>query len=123
MSSVSIESLIEKFGLTNLTPQVDISNIKIQQPDINKPSLQLAGYFEHFEESRVQIIGFVEHSYIGYMTQEQKETVFPRLLTDKTPCIIFCRSLKPDDVFLDMAIKNNVPLLLTDKPHQRLWLR
>ncbi len=116
MSSVSIESLIEKFGLTNLTPQVDISNIKIQQPDINKPSLQLAGYFEHFEESRVQIIGFVEHSYIGYMTQEQKETVFPRLLTDKTPCIIFCRSLKPDDVFLDMAIKNNVPLLLTDKP-------
>lgn len=116
MSSVSIESLIEKFGLTNLTPQVDISNIKIQQPDINKPSLQLAGYFEHFEESRVQIIGFVEHSYIGYMTKEQKEKVFPRLLTDKTPCIIFCRSLKPDDVFLDMAIKNNVPLLLTDKP-------
>lgn len=116
MSSVSIESLIEKFGLTNLTPQVDISNIKINQPDINKPSLQLAGYFEHFEESRVQIIGFVEHSYIGYMTQEQKETVFPRLLTDKTPCIIFCRSLRPDDVFLDMAIKNNVPLLLTDKP-------
>lgn len=116
MSSVSIESLIEKFGLTNLTPQVDISNIKIHQPDINKPSLQLAGYFEHFEESRVQIIGFVEHSYIGYMTQEQKEEVFPRLLTDKTPCIIFCRSLKPDEVFLNMAIQNNVPLLLTDKP-------
>ena len=50
MASVSIESVIEKFGLTNLTPEVDISNIKIQQPDINRPALQLAGYFEHFEE-------------------------------------------------------------------------
>ncbi len=116
MASVSIESVIEKFGLTNLTPEVDISNIKIQQPDINRPALQLAGYFEHFEESRAQIIGFVEYSFIGYMEQKQKEEVFPRIITERTPCIIFCRSLRPDELFIETAIKNNVPILLTDKP-------
>lgn len=60
MASVSIEKVIEKFKLKNLTPQIDVENIKIHQPDINRPALQLAGYFEHFEETRPQIIGFVE---------------------------------------------------------------
>ena len=76
MSSVSVESLIEKLKLTNLTPQVDVANIKIHQPDIIRPALQLAGYFEHFEETRTQIIGFVEYSYMEYMKQEAEENGF-----------------------------------------------
>ena len=64
MSSVKLESIIEKMKLENLTPELDISKIKITQPDINRPALQLAGYFEHFEATRLQVIGFVEYSYI-----------------------------------------------------------
>lgn len=64
MASVKLESIIEKMKLENLTPDIDISKIKITQPDINRPALQLAGYFEHFEATRLQIIGFVEYSYI-----------------------------------------------------------
>lgn len=116
MSSVSIERLIEKMGLKNLTPQVDITNIKIHQPDINRPALQLAGYFEHFEETRLQIIGFVEYSYMESMTEEKKREVYPRVISENTPCIIFCRDLHPDDLFVEIAVKNNVPLLMTDKP-------
>ena len=52
MSSVKLESIIEKMKLENLTPELDISKIKITQPDINRPALQLAGYFEHFEATR-----------------------------------------------------------------------
>ena len=58
MSSVRIEKLIEKLELKNLTPDVNFSNIKITTPEINRPALQLAGYFEHYEESRPQIIGY-----------------------------------------------------------------
>ena len=64
MPSVRIEELIEKLNLKNLTPEVDIKIKKITQPDINRPALQLAGYFEHYEETRPQIIGFVEYSII-----------------------------------------------------------
>lgn len=116
MASVSIQRLIEKFELTNLTPQVDITDIKIHQPDINRPALQLAGYFEHFEETRLQIIGFVEYSYMENMTKKKKEEVYPKVVSEKTPCIIFCRGLNPDKYFLECAIKNNVPLLSTNKP-------
>ena len=116
MSSVSVESLIEKLKLTNLTPQVDVANIKIHQPDIIRPALQLAGYFEHFEETRTQIIGFVEYSYMENMKQEVKDEVYPRVVSEKTPCIIFCRNLRPDETFMEIAVKNNVPLLMTDMP-------
>ena len=116
MSSVSIERLIEKLKLQNLTPEVDISQIKITQPDINRPALQLAGYYEHYEESRPQIIGFVEHSYMQQMSDEKKREVYPHVLTEQTPCIVFCRELQPDEIFLQTAIENNVAVLSTDMP-------
>ena len=115
MSSVSIERVIEKLKLTNLTPQIDVEGIKIRQPDINRPALQLAGYYEHFEETRPQIIGFVEYSYMEHLSEERKRAVYPRVISEKTPCIIFCRDLHPDEIFMETALKNNVPLLLTDK--------
>ena len=116
MASVSIEKVIEKFNLKNLTPQIDVTSIKIHQPDINRPALQLAGYFEHFEETRSQIIGFVEYSYMEHLPEERKREVYPRVISEKTPCIIFCRDLRPDDIFMETALKHNVPLLMTDKP-------
>ena len=61
MANVKLEQIIEKMKLENLTPELDISKIKITQPDINRPALQMAGYFEHFEATRLQVIGFVEY--------------------------------------------------------------
>lgn len=114
MSSVSLERLIEKLELKNLTPEVDISSAKITQPDINRPALQLSGYFEHYDEMRPQIIGFVEHSYMQQMSDERKREVYPRVLTQQIPCIVFCRDLQPDEIFLEVAKSNNVPVLSTD---------
>ena len=49
MAVVTLSKIIEKMKLKNLTPEVDVKGIKITQPDINRPALQMAGYFEHFE--------------------------------------------------------------------------
>ena len=113
--AVSIKQLIDKLELQNLTPEVDITGIKVTQPDINRPALQLAGYFEHYDETRPQIIGFVEYSYMEHMTEEDKREVYPQVLSEKTPCIVFCRDLRPDEIFLETAVKNKVPVLLTQK--------
>lgn len=115
MASVSLTNIIEKMKLENLTPELDISAIKITQPDINRPALQLAGYFEHYEATRLQIIGFVEYTYMQGMPQDRKEEIFNRLLALEIPCIVFCRELKPDPLFLKIALERNVPLLSTTK--------
>ena len=114
MPNVRIQTLIEKFNLKNLTPDVDITVKKITQPDINRPALQLAGYFEHYEETRTQIIGFVEYSYMEHMDEEKKKEVYPRVLSDKTPCVVFCRDLQPDELFLKTATENNIVVLSSD---------
>ena len=57
--------------LENLTPEVSVKGIKITQPDINRPALQLAGYFEHYEATRLQIIGFVEYTYMQGLSLER----------------------------------------------------
>lgn len=115
MASVSLTKIMENFKLENLTPEIDIKGIKITQPDINRPALQLAGYFEHYEATRLQIIGFVEYTYIECMEESQKRNVFEKLLSYPIPVIVFCRELKPDPLFLECAIAKKVPILMTRK--------
>ena len=115
MASVSLEKIIERFKLENLTPELDVSEVKITQPDINRPALQLAGYFEHYEATRLQIIGFVEYTYMASMTEDRKEEIFNQLLSCPIPVIVFCRELQPDPLFLKIAIEKKIPLLMTKK--------
>lgn len=115
MASVKLESIIEKMELENFTPELDISKIKITQPEINRPAMPLAGYFEHFEATRLQVVGFVENSYINCMPEERKKEIYTRLLSCDIPAMIFCRALKPDDLFLQTAVEHKVPILMTKK--------
>ena len=113
MASVSLKDIIAKMKLENLTPELDITKVKITQPDINRPALQMAGYFEHFEATRMQIIGFVEYSYMKAMPQERQQEIYRKFLSFDIPAIVFCRDLEPDDLFKQIAMENEIPLLNT----------
>lgn len=115
MASVKLEEIIEKMKLENFTPELDISKIKITQSEINRPALQMAGYFEHFEATRLQVVGFVEYSYINGLPEARKKEIYTRLLSCDIPAMIFCRELKPDDLFLQTAVEHKVPVLMTKK--------
>ena len=115
MASISLKKVIDKCKWENLTPEIDISKIKITQPDINRPALQLAGYFEHFEATRLQVVGFVEYSYMNGLDEELQEDIFEKLLNNPIPGIVFCRELHPNELFKKIAIKHGVPLLMSDK--------
>ena len=113
MASIGLQKLIDKTKLVNLTPEIDVSKIRITQPDINRPALQLAGYYKHFDCTRVQVIGFVEYTYLEELNEEQRRQTYEELLSYDIPAVVFCRELKPDDTFLELAVKNNVPVLFT----------
>lgn len=116
MASVSLFRVIEKMKLENATPEIDVKKIKVTQPDINRPALQIAGYFEHFDAARLQVIGFVEYSYMGGLSEERKREVYDKLLSYETiPGVVFCRELQPDPIFLEYANKHKIPVLVTKK--------
>ncbi|MDE7430206.1 MAG: HPr(Ser) kinase/phosphatase [Lachnospiraceae bacterium] len=115
MARIHLTKVIEKFKWENLTPEIDISKIKVTQPDINRPALQLAGYFEHFETTRLQIVGFVEYSYMNGLDEERQREIFEKLLNNPLPGILFCRDLNPNPIFREIAVKYGVPLLMSKK--------
>ena len=113
MSIVRLSELMAKMKLQNLTPEIDPGSVQVRQPDINRPAIQLTGYFEHFAVDRIQICGLVEHAYMAGMTAEQKQDIFERLMSFDIPAVVFCRDLRPDPIFLECAVRHGVPVLVT----------
>jgi len=115
MESVRLTRLIEKMKLENLTPEIDVKDIRITQPDVNRPALQLTGYFEHFDSTRLEIIGFVEYSYMESMPDQRKLEIYDEFMSYDVPAVVFCRELRPDPIFLKEAVAHRIPVLMTKK--------
>ncbi|MGN0167978.1 MAG: HPr(Ser) kinase/phosphatase [Acetatifactor sp.] len=115
MEYVALTRLIEKMKLDNLTPELEVKGIKITQPDINRPALQMTGFFEHFDATRLQVIGFVEYTYMEGLSDERKREIYDELMEYDIPAFVFCRELKPDPLFKAAAIAHKIPLLSTRK--------
>ena len=112
---LKLTAVIDKLNLINLTPEVPVEDIIINEPDIHRPALQLTGYFENFSADRIQIMGIQEHSYIKTLSQERKDEVFDAFLAKKMPAFIFTHGLQPDEVFKEKAVKYQIPLLSTEQ--------
>ena len=115
MNGVQLSKMVQELNLHNKTPDVDISKKRITLPDINRPALQLTGYLEHFENERVQIIGYVEYTYLLHLSREKKIEAFERFVASKIPCVIFSTKTEPDEDMINLAIKYDVPIFVTDQ--------
>lgn len=110
--SVTLTEFIKKMDLQNHTPEIDTDKILIRDPDINRPALQLAGFFEHFDTARVQICGNVEHAYLADMhTREENVEIFDKLFSFPIPCLVFCRNIMPYDFVIEAGKKHHIPVL------------
>ena len=114
MYKVKLTSLIEKMELTNCTPDVDVESIEVTQTDVNRPALQLAGFFDYFDSDRIQIIGNVEHAYLRKQTKEKYMEIMGRLLEYNIPCVVFCRNLDIEPDLIVAATEHGIPILRTE---------
>ena len=113
--SVKLTEVVEKLDLKNETPEIDMSEILISLPDINRPALQLAGYFDHFDSDRVQIIGYVEYTYLEHLSREKKLPIYEQFLASKIPCVVYTTQTVPDEDMLALAKEYRVPILTTEQ--------
>ena len=111
MYTVSLKNFIEKMGVQNLTPEVDLDACEITQADINRPALQLAGFFDYFDHHRIQIIGQVEHTYMEKQGIEKSAEMMGKIMSYKVPGIVFCRDLPVPEEFLNLAEEYQIPIL------------
>lgn len=115
MYGVTITDIIKKMDFKNLTPELDTDKIVVSHPDVNRPALQLTGFYDHFDNERVQMIGNVEMAYLSGLSKERRIAMYDKLISSKIPCIVFCRDMMPEEEVLEMCSHYGVPCLLSSK--------
>ena len=113
--NVSIKELINELKLKDFTPGIDTESIIIKHPEINRPALQLAGFFDHFDSERVQVLGNVENAYIQTIDESTKKKTYDKLLSYKVPCVLYARGIEPDEDMLSYCLHYGVPCLGTEQ--------
>ena len=115
MYGVTITELIKKMKMKNVLPEIDTDKVVLSHPDVNRPALQLTGFFDHFDRERVQIIGYVEQAYINTLPREVRVERYDKLLSSEIPCVVYSRGQEPDEDMQDLCLHYQVPLMVSDK--------
>ena len=109
--SVPLTTLVKEFGLQVTYAATDYQKIQLTVEDVARPGLQLAGYFDHFEPMRLQVMGNVEISYLSKLSVAERLMIYDRLFSFKVPAVLIARDLPMNDECLAMARKHNVTIL------------
>ena len=109
--SVALTELVKEFNLEVVYASTDYESIRLTVEDVSRPGLQLAGYFDHFEPMRLQILGNVEVSYIQKETPEERAAIFDQFFSYKPPALLYARNFPVDPQCLEMARKHSITIL------------
>lgn len=108
---VSLSKVIEEFKLETIYIHRNPEEIMIDETDVNRPSLQLTGFYEYFNPERIQIIGKVEFAYLSTIDEKTRRESLRMLFSQKISALIITRELPYFAEMLEFAKEYEVPLL------------
>ena len=113
--TVTLKQIIDEFSLEILYMPMDSETIFIENAEINRPGLQMAGYYEFFDADRIQIIGKNEESFISGFPEENQKRAVDEFLSRKPSAVVVTRNLQVQAAYSESAMKYGVPLLRTSE--------
>ncbi|MBQ2756374.1 MAG: HPr(Ser) kinase/phosphatase, partial [Oscillospiraceae bacterium] len=111
--SVSMSKLENNFSLEPVYRPEGKDEILIHSADVNRPGLELAGYMDFFDDSRIQIMGKIEISYIEKMEKAEREKALDTFFARRPPVVIVSRSLDIPEEMMEAAKKYEVAIYRT----------
>lgn len=109
--TVSLKKIIDEFKLEVIFIHKEAEVILIDETEVNRPGLQLMGFYEYFNPERIQIIGKVEFAYLSTLDEVTRRERLELLFSQKLPAIIITRELPYFAEMLELATKYEIPLL------------
>ena len=113
--SVPLCKLVDEFDLEKVYIPEHYEEILVRTPDINRPGMQLIGFFNRFDNLRLQIMGIIEIMYLRTLPQEERRKIYELLFKHDIPALIICNRMKVDPSCIELAEKYKTPLLRTDR--------
>ncbi|MBQ8834083.1 MAG: HPr(Ser) kinase/phosphatase [Oscillospiraceae bacterium] len=114
--SVLLKTMVKDLNLEVAYRATDFDAIRLTVEDVARPGLQLAGYFDHFEPMRLQVMGNVEMSYLAKLDVGDRARILDRLFSYKFPALLIARDIPVGDQCLVMAKKHNITILRSPEP-------
>ena len=109
--SVPLTTLVKEFELEVAYKSSDYESIQLTVADVARPGMQLAGYFDHFEPMRLQVMGNVEISYLQKLSESERAMTLDRLYSYKLPALLVTRDNPLEPVCLELAQKHDMTVL------------
>ena len=110
--TIPLSALIEEFGLSPVYLPDEAEKLLISNTEVSRPGLALAGFFEKFENSRVQLIGIAEYRYLEERDEARRNAKIDDFFRHKPVAVILTTGLAPFPRMEEMAKENGVPLLI-----------
>ena len=111
----SLPELVKEFNMEILTKAPNFATQTVTISDVNRPALQLVGFYEYFEPIRLQILGKAEMVFLQGMTTERRRKVLEDLLRCEIPALIIARNMEVPPELLELAEKHGRTLLRIDR--------
>ncbi len=111
--SIPLSKIVKELSLTEYYLPRDSEDILITSKDINRPGMELNGYFDYYDSRRISILGLGEMSMLEDLPVDKRQTVLDRFLSKKPVTVIVARDIDPGEVMLECAKKYQVPLLIS----------
>ena len=113
MYSAELIKIVEAFQLVNILPEISLKGRVVKRKEVNRPALQLGGFYESFDNDRIQVIGRVEHNFLLSLEEEKRKKSVYGLFKREIPCLVICRDMEVFPEMLEYAREFDTPILCT----------
>lgn len=113
--TVALSNIIDEFKLEVICAPDNLDEILISDNDLNRPGLQLKGFYEYFNSERIQVCGNMEFAFLGSISPEERREAVSRLFATKIPALVIARGHEIFPEIIEAAKDYGIPLLRTEE--------
>ena len=110
---IPLSKLVEDFHFEVIVKPECFEEIQVVTPEVNRPGLALAGFYEIFEPDRIQLIGKAEVRYLQSLGASTRRVMLQNFVDAEPVAILYTTNLEVDQALIERAQKRNVPVLRT----------
>lgn len=113
--TVKLKTIAEEHGLTPLHTSKNYETAVLTTADVNRPAMQLTGFYNYFDPKRLQIIGRVESTYLNTLSHEERRAAYERFMGYDIAGLVICHGVQPSPECLEMARRYDRNLFITEQ--------